>query len=97
VSAAKHTPGSIAALAEKARMMPWEKAAEDVPFDARYAFQQAITADHYLELLEACQLFIQYQAAIDSDDPASRPLEKYSLAMDAALAAVKKATGGAAA
>jgi hypothetical protein len=49
----KHTPGSIAALAEEARMMPWEQSTTDVPFSARYAFQQAITADHYMELLEA--------------------------------------------
>lgn len=41
----------IKELAEAARMMPWDTAKTDVPFDARYAFQQAITADHYLQLL----------------------------------------------
>jgi hypothetical protein len=59
VSAAKHTPGSIAALAEEARTMPWDKSITDVPHSARYAFQQAITADHYLELLDALQDLVE--------------------------------------
>lgn len=53
MSANKFTPGSIAALAEQARMMPWDKSITDVPFADRYAFHLAITADHYMELLEA--------------------------------------------
>ena len=43
------------------------------------------------DMLAALQLFVAYQAAIDSDDPAARPLEAYSTAMDAAYAAIAKA------
>lgn len=56
MSAAQHTPGaSIKQLAEAAQMMPWDKSQADVPHSSRHAFGQAITADHYLEVLEALE------------------------------------------
>ena len=48
---AEHTPGQLLELAKAAQRMPWETCETDVPFQARYAFKQAITADHYLEVL----------------------------------------------
>lgn len=61
----KHTPEQLKELAEAARRMPWDTSETDVPFEARYAFRKAITADHYLEvlgqrdeLLEALQSFM---------------------------------------
>lgn len=42
---------SLKELAEAAQMMPWDRNERDVPFDARQVFKQAITADHYLEIL----------------------------------------------
>lgn len=87
MSEAKFTPGSIAALAEQARMMPWEAAAEDVPFSARWAFAQAITADHYLEVLEA----LKKCAAVCAGETMSK--NGLIEALEAARAAIAKATG----
>jgi hypothetical protein len=84
---AQHTPGSIAALAEQARMMPWEKSVEDVPHSARWAFKQAITADHYLELLEALQ------GLLAEAHSASKRLHEMSVWSQRARAAIEKATG----
>lgn len=42
---------TIRDLALAAQMIPWDTKETDVPFDARHAFKQAITADHYLQLL----------------------------------------------
>ena len=91
MSAAKHTPGSVAALAEAARMMPWEKGVTDVPLSARWAFQQAITADHYLELLEALEWVVNSTA--DEATDRRGVMVNMPEALRRARAAIAKATG----
>lgn len=92
---AQHTPGkSLEQLAKAAQMMPWDKSQADVPFDARYAFSKAITADHYLELLAALEAIAE---CCDEDhaarDYASRQTEIRGMARAAIQKAKKEQAG----
>lgn len=85
---AQHTPGkSLEQLAKAAQMMPWDKSQADVPFSQRHAFQQAITADHYLELLESLQSIVKSLA--DQDDEG---MIEHAEPMIRARAAIARAT-----
>lgn len=47
----QHTPDQLKSLAEAAAMLPWHTARTDVPFTDRYAFEKAMTPEHYLSVL----------------------------------------------
>jgi hypothetical protein len=71
---------SLKALAEAAQRKPWDKSEYDPPFASRHAFKQAITADHYLEILAALEGVVRV---------ADRATDEF----DAARAAIAAATG----
>lgn len=100
MSNVQHTPWSIAALAVEAQMMPWEKDITDVPHSARYAFRQAITADHYIELLATLREL--HEATSAPFPPAEAGMqaqtawaERKAAAHVVALQVIAKATGSA--
>lgn len=62
---ARITPVDTAAptlkqLAEAAQSMPFDTSPSDVPLSDRLAFREAITADYFLQLLEALTFAIRF-------------------------------------
>lgn len=78
-------------LAEDAQMMPWESSIDEVPHSARWAFQQAITADHYLALLKQRADLVELLAEISRANSA----QIAPVYAELARAAIAKTTGAA--
>jgi hypothetical protein len=67
-------------------MMPWDKSETDVPYSARHAFKQAISAAHYLQLLNQRDELLNALKEISTAENRKRMAE-------IASAAIAKATG----
>jgi len=82
---AQHTP-KLRKLAEAAQMMPWDKSQTDIPHSARWAFKEAITGDHYVQLLNQRDELLESLRKISTAENRRRMAE-------IARAAIAKATG----
>jgi hypothetical protein len=80
---------SIADLASDACAMPWEDRA---PFNARYAFQQAVTPELFIEILGALKL--AREIAVEyAEESGAGPLSGIAACLKKIDAAIANATG----